>query len=47
VEKAVKGMLPRGRLGNTLFTHLKVFKGPAHPHEAQQPIDITGKIRKA
>lgn len=46
VEKAVKGMLPRGRLGDALFTHLKVFKGAAHPHGAQQPQDITARISK-
>ncbi len=44
VEKAVKGMLPKGRLGNHLFTHMKVYKGAAHPHAAQKPIDITGLI---
>eukprot|EP01018_Ginkgo_biloba_P001717 Gb_28095 [translate_table: standard] len=37
VEHAVRGMLPKGRLGKTLFTHLKVFKGPDHIHEAQKP----------
>lgn len=46
IEKAVKGMLTRGRLGNALFRHLKVYKGSSHPHEAQQPIDITDKISK-
>ena len=46
VEKAVKGMLPKGRLGNALFTHLKVFKGTNHPHTAQQAIDITPNINK-
>lgn len=44
VEKAVKGMLPSGRIGRHLFTHLKVYKGGAHPHSAQQPSDITSKI---
>lgn len=37
VEKAVKGMLPKNRLGSTLFRNLKVVVGPTHPHEAQQP----------
>jgi large subunit ribosomal protein L13 len=46
IEKAVKGMLTRGRLGNRLFHHLKVYKGASHPHEAQQPADITDKISK-
>ena len=37
VEKAVKGMLPKGPLGNKVFTKLKVYAGPDHIHEAQQP----------
>ncbi|CAI5984015.1 unnamed protein product [Closterium sp. NIES-65] len=37
VEHAVRGMLPKGRLGRRLFTHLKVYKGESHPHEAQMP----------
>ena len=44
VEKSVKGMLPKGRLGRELFNHLKVFKGPRHPHSAQQAKDITSLI---
>ncbi|KAK9153155.1 hypothetical protein Sjap_000635 [Stephania japonica] len=40
IEHAVRGMLPKGRLGRALFNHLKVYKGPEHPHEAQQPIDL-------
>jgi large subunit ribosomal protein L13 len=35
VEKAVKGMLPHNRLGRKLFTRLKVYAGPEHPHGAQ------------
>lgn len=35
VEAAVKGMLPHNRLGRRLFTHLKVYSGPEHPHAAQ------------
>lgn len=46
LEKAVKGMLPKGRLGNALFSHLKVYKGSSHPHGAQQPMDITSFISK-
>lgn len=46
VEKAIKGMLPKGRLGKTIFKNLKVYKGPTHPHEAQQPIDITDRINQ-
>jgi large subunit ribosomal protein L13 len=37
IEKAVKGMLPKGRLGRHLYTKLKVYKGDKHPHLAQQP----------
>jgi large subunit ribosomal protein L13 len=44
VEKAVKGMLPKGSLGRDIRLHLKVYKGAAHLHEAQQPVDITKEI---
>jgi len=37
VEQAVKGMLPKNTLGRQLFTKLKVYAGPDHPHQAQQP----------
>ncbi len=37
VQIAVKGMLPRGPLGRAQFKKLKVFGGPDHPHQAQQP----------
>jgi large subunit ribosomal protein L13 len=37
IEKAVKGMLPKNALGRKLFTKLKVYAGPEHPHVAQQP----------
>jgi len=37
VEHAVRGMLPKNRLGRKLFTNLKVYAGPEHPHAAQQP----------
>ncbi len=37
VEKAVKGMLPHNRLGDQMFTKLKVYAGPEHPHAAQKP----------
>lgn len=37
LEQAVKGMLPKNSLGRQLFTKLKVYAGPSHPHEAQQP----------
>jgi large subunit ribosomal protein L13 len=37
VEQAVKGMLPKNALGRQLFTKLKVYAGPDHPHQAQKP----------
>ena len=37
VEKAVRGMLPKNRLGDELFRNLHVYAGSSHPHEAQQP----------
>jgi len=40
VEKAVKGMLPKNRLGSALFRNLHVYAGTEHPHEAQQPQTI-------
>ncbi len=40
MEKAVKGMLPSGALGNKLFTNVKIYANANHPHAAQQPIAI-------
>jgi len=37
IERAVKGMLPRNRLGRAMFKKLKVYAGADHPHQAQQP----------
>ena len=37
IEKSVRGMLPKNRLGDQLITKLKVYAGPEHPHAAQQP----------
>jgi len=37
IEKAVKGMLPKGPLGRAMFRKLKVYAGPEHQHAAQQP----------
>ncbi len=37
VEHAVRGMLPKNRLGRQMIKKLKVYAGPDHPHEAQQP----------
>lgn len=40
VEMAVKGMLPKNRLGRKLFNNLHVYVGSEHPHEAQQPKEL-------
>ena len=37
LEKAVKGMLPKGPLGRAMFRKMKVYAGPEHNHAAQQP----------
>lgn len=48
VEKAVERMLPRGPLGRRQLGNLRVYKGPEHPHEAQQPekLDVAAMNRK-
>ena len=46
IEKAVKGMLPKNRLGRELFTQLKVYAGPEHPHAAQNPADVTAEDKE-
>lgn len=40
IEKAVKGMLPKGPLGRAMFKKLKVYAGTEHRHSAQQPIAL-------
>lgn len=40
VYHAVKGMIPKNRLGARLLTKLKIYKGAAHPHAAQQPAPL-------
>ena len=40
VEKAVRGMLPKTRLGEKIFHNLHVYAGPEHPHQAQNPKQI-------
>jgi len=37
MEKAIRGMLPKTKLGDALFRKVKVYAGPAHPHAAQRP----------
>ncbi len=48
ILKAVERMVPRGPLGRRIMGHLKVYKGPKHPHEAQQPqpLDVGAMNRK-
>lgn len=41
VEKAVRGMLPKNTLGRAMSRKLKVYAGPEHPHQAQQPQPYT------
>jgi large subunit ribosomal protein L13 len=40
VELAVKGMLPKNKLGRKMFKKLKVYTGTEHPHQAQQPVKL-------
>lgn len=40
ITHAVKGMIPKNRLGRVLLTKLKVYKGSEHPHSAQQPAPL-------
>jgi large subunit ribosomal protein L13 len=41
IEKAIKGMLPKGRLGRKLFTQIKIYEEEQHQHDAQKPQVIT------
>jgi large subunit ribosomal protein L13 len=42
LEHAVKGMVMHNRLGKEIMSHLKIYAGPTHPHQAQKPIPWTG-----
>lgn len=46
IENAVKGMLPKSRLGNAIYKNLYVYVGAEHPHEAQQPKELNLKSIK-
>jgi large subunit ribosomal protein L13 len=46
ITHAVRGMVPKNRLGRVLMTKLKVYKGSAHPHAAQQPATLVPKKSK-
>jgi large subunit ribosomal protein L13 len=41
IERAVRGMLPKNRLGRRQIKKLKVYPGPEHPHQAQQPTTLS------
>jgi large subunit ribosomal protein L13 len=45
IEEAVRGMLPKNRLGRAQIKKLKVYRGPQHPHEAQQPAKLDLRTR--
>ncbi|MBF0317263.1 MAG: 50S ribosomal protein L13 [Nitrospirae bacterium] len=47
IRDAVWGMLPKNRLGRAIIKKLKVYRGPQHPHAAQQPETIPEPINKA
>jgi large subunit ribosomal protein L13 len=47
VEHAVKGMLPKNRIGRRLIRKLKVYTGDKHPHQAQKPADLPWKENEA
>jgi large subunit ribosomal protein L13 len=40
LEEAIKGMLPKSKMGRQMATKLKVYRGDKHPHEAQQPVAL-------
>jgi large subunit ribosomal protein L13 len=40
IEHAVKGMMPKNKLGRAMFKKLKVYPGAEHPHSAQKPIEL-------
>ncbi|GHO44037.1 50S ribosomal protein L13 [Ktedonospora formicarum] len=42
LEHAVRGMVMHNRLGKQVMSHLKIYAGPTHPHEAQKPVVWTG-----
>ena len=44
IENAVRGMLPKNKLGKSMFKKLKVYRGPKHPHESQNPTVWNPKI---
>ena len=47
IERAVRGMIPHNRLGRQVYRKLKVYRGDAHPHAAQQPQAVKLASRKS
>ena len=47
IRHAVKGMLPKNKLGRRLMRNLRLFVGPEHSHQAQQPAALALKTREA
>ena len=49
MRRTIRGMLPKTRLGRPMLTKLKVYAGPTHPHDAQQPqpLEVAGARRTA
>jgi large subunit ribosomal protein L13 len=47
IERAVKGMLPKTRLGDDILSRMKVYAGPQHPHQAQKPVPWTPPTAEA
>jgi large subunit ribosomal protein L13 len=47
VRRAVRGMLPKGRLGRQMLGKLKIYAGPTHPHAAQKPVPFEVAARRA
>ncbi|OYW07389.1 MAG: 50S ribosomal protein L13 [Acidobacteriia bacterium 12-62-4] len=45
VEEAIKGMLPKSKLGKQMATKLKVYAGDQHPHQAQKPVALEAIVR--
>ena len=41
IEQAIAGMLPKNKLGKQMYRKLKVYAGPKHPHQAQQPVELS------
>lgn len=41
IELAIQGMLPKSKLGKQMYRKLNVYAGPKHPHQAQQPVELT------